>query len=73
MSRSIAACGRSAIASAPGAVGTKPPDGWQHAREDYYAHPDAIADEVYHIAHQHPSTWSFDHVIRPYTEHWTLN
>jgi NAD(P)-dependent dehydrogenase (short-subunit alcohol dehydrogenase family) len=61
------------IASAPGAVGTKPPEGWQHAPEDYYAHPDAIADEVYHIAHQHRSTWSFDHVIRPFTEHWTLN
>ena len=61
------------IASAPGAVGIKPPDGWQHAHEDYYAHPDAIADEVYHIAHQHPSTWAFDHVIRPFTEHWTLN
>jgi len=61
------------IASAPGATGTQPPEGWQHAPEDYYAHPDAIADEVYHIAHQHASTWSFDHVIRPFTEHWTLN
>lgn len=44
-----------------------------YARDDYFAHPDAIADEVFHIAHQHPSTWSFDHVIRPFTERWTLN
>lgn len=42
-------------------------------REDYFAQPEAIADEVFHIAHQHPSTWSFDHVIRPFTERWTLN
>lgn len=41
-------------------------------REDYFAQPEAIADEVFHIAHQHPSTWSFDHVIRPFTERWTL-
>lgn len=40
---------------------------------DDFAQPDAIAEEVYHVAHQHPSTWSFDHVIRPFTEHWTLN
>ena len=42
-------------------------------REDYFAQPAAIADEVFHVAHQHPSTWSFDHVIRPFTEQWTLN
>lgn len=41
--------------------------------EDRFAQPEAIADEVFHIAHQHRSTWSFDHVIRPYTEGWTLN
>jgi NAD(P)-dependent dehydrogenase (short-subunit alcohol dehydrogenase family) len=46
---------------------------WQGKPKDEFAHPDAIADEIYHIAHQHPSTWSFDHVIRPFTEHWTLN
>lgn len=40
---------------------------------DYFAQPHAIADEVFHIAHQDPSTWSFDHVIRPFTERWTLN
>ncbi len=61
------------IASARGAVGTEPPVDWQHERDEYFAHPDAIAQEVYHIAHQHPSTWSFDHVIRPFAENWTLN
>lgn len=61
------------LATAPGVVGAKPPADWQYAPEDFYAHPDAIADEVFHIAHQHQSTWSFDHVIRPYTEQWTLN
>ncbi|AJY39990.1 MULTISPECIES: SDR family NAD(P)-dependent oxidoreductase [Burkholderia] len=48
----------------------EPPKGWPFARDEYFAHPDAIADEVFHIAHQHPSTWSFDHVIRPFAEKW---
>jgi NAD(P)-dependent dehydrogenase (short-subunit alcohol dehydrogenase family) len=46
---------------------------WQDKPDDFFAHPEAIADEVFHIAHQHPSTWSFDHVIRPFAENWTLN
>jgi len=37
-------------------------------------HPDlnpaAIALEVFYIAHQHPSTWSFDHIIRPFAQKW---
>ena len=61
------------LASARGARRIEPPADWQYERDDYFAHPDAIADEVYHIAHQHPSTWSFDHVIRPFAESWTLN
>ncbi|MBW4519099.1 MAG: SDR family NAD(P)-dependent oxidoreductase [Scytolyngbya sp. HA4215-MV1] len=48
----------------------EPPEGWQHTRDEYFAHPDAIAAEVFHIAHQHPSTWSFDHIIRPFAEKW---
>jgi NAD(P)-dependent dehydrogenase (short-subunit alcohol dehydrogenase family) len=58
---------------APWLKATVPPPNWQDKSKDDFAQPDAIADEVYHIAHQHPSTWSFDHVIRPFTEHWTLN
>ena len=61
------------LASARGGRIPGPPADWQHERDDYFAHPDAIAEEVYHIAHQHPSTWSFDHVIRPLAESWTLN
>jgi len=48
----------------------EPPAGWPYAHEEYYAHPDAIADEVFHVAHQHYSTWSFDHIIRPFAEKW---
>ena len=48
----------------------KPPPGWKDKPEDYFAKPAAIADEVFHIAHQDRSTWSFDHIIRPYAETW---
>lgn len=48
----------------------EPPTGWPWPRDDYFARPDAIAEEVFHIAHQHPSTWSFDHIIRPFAEKW---
>jgi NAD(P)-dependent dehydrogenase (short-subunit alcohol dehydrogenase family) len=48
----------------------EPPAGWPWSRDEYFAQPDAIADEVFHIAHQHPSTWSFDHIIRPFAEKW---
>lgn len=48
----------------------KPPPGWKDKPEDYFAKPGAIADEVFHIAHQDRSTWSFDHIIRPYAEKW---
>jgi len=48
----------------------EPPASWPWAREDYFAKPEAIAEEVFHIAHQDPSTWSFDHIIRPFAERW---
>jgi NADP-dependent 3-hydroxy acid dehydrogenase YdfG len=48
----------------------EPPPSWNWPRDDYFAQPHAIADEVFHIAHQHPSTWSFDHIIRPFAEKW---
>lgn len=48
----------------------KPPDGWPWRREDFYAKPAAIADEVYHLAHQDRSTWAFDLVVRPFAERW---
>jgi len=47
-----------------------PPKDWPHAREDFFAKPAAIADEVFHLAHQDPSTWAFDLTIRPFAEKW---
>lgn len=38
--------------------------------EDFFSKPKAIADEVFHVAHQDRSTWAFDLVIRPYAETW---
>ena len=35
-----------------------------------FAQPDDIAGEVFHIAHQPPSTWSYLHQIRPFGETW---
>ncbi len=47
-----------------------PPKDWPHAREDFFAKPGAIADEVFHLAHQDRSTWAFDLTIRPFAEKW---
>jgi short-subunit dehydrogenase len=47
-----------------------PPKDWPWAREDFFARPSAIAEEVYHLAHQHISAWTFDLVIRPFAEKW---
>ena len=38
--------------------------------DDYFCHPADIADEVWHIAHQAKSAWSFRSEIRPYAEVW---
>lgn len=38
--------------------------------EEFFSKPDAIADEVFHIAHQDRSTWSFDVELRPDREIW---
>jgi NADP-dependent 3-hydroxy acid dehydrogenase YdfG len=48
----------------------EPPANWPFSRQDYFAQPDAIANEIFHVAHQDPSTWSFDHIIRPFAEKW---
>lgn len=37
---------------------------------EFFSKPSAIADEVFHVAHQDRSTWAFDMVIRPYAEKW---
>lgn len=38
--------------------------------EEFFSHPRAIAAEVFHIAHQDRSTWSFDVELRPFGESW---
>ena len=38
--------------------------------EDFFSKPDAIAEEVFHVAHQDRSTWSFDVELRPFGEKW---
>jgi NAD(P)-dependent dehydrogenase (short-subunit alcohol dehydrogenase family) len=38
--------------------------------DDFFARPDAIAETVYHVAHQDRSAWTFEVDLRPYGEKW---
>jgi short-subunit dehydrogenase len=38
--------------------------------DDFFCKPAAIAEEVYHVAHQDRSAWSFAVEVRPYHETW---
>jgi len=38
--------------------------------DDFFAKTGAIANEIYHVAHQDPSTWSFLVELRPFGENW---
>ncbi len=38
--------------------------------DDFFIRPDAIAENVWQVAHQDPSAWSFDVELRPYGESW---
>lgn len=38
--------------------------------DEFFAQPADIAGEIFHVAHQPRSTWSFDTVIRPFGENW---
>ena len=38
--------------------------------DDFYCKPADIAGEVWHLAHQPKSAWSFDVTIRPFGETW---
>jgi NAD(P)-dependent dehydrogenase (short-subunit alcohol dehydrogenase family) len=38
--------------------------------DDFFAKPSAIADEMFHVAHQDRSTWSFLVELRPFGEVW---
>lgn len=47
-----------------------PPKDWPFERQDFFAHPDGIAAEIFHLTHQHKTTWSFETTIRPFAEKW---
>ena len=38
--------------------------------DDFFSKPSAIADTMYHVAHQDRSAWSFNVELRPYHEQW---
>jgi short-subunit dehydrogenase len=38
--------------------------------DDFFIQPNAIAAEVWHLAHQERSAWSFLAEVRPYCENW---
>lgn len=38
--------------------------------DDFFSKPEAIAEEIFHVAHQDRSTWAFDMVVRPFAEKW---
>lgn len=40
------------------------------APDEFFCKPDDIAAEVWHLAHQPKSAWSFDVTIRPFGENW---
>lgn len=43
---------------------------WAGRPDDFFIKPAAIADEVFHVAHQDRSAWSFEVEIRPFGETW---
>ncbi len=38
--------------------------------DDFFCKPEAIADTIYHVAHQDRSGWTFDVDLRPFHENW---
>jgi NAD(P)-dependent dehydrogenase (short-subunit alcohol dehydrogenase family) len=43
---------------------------WPDAPDDFFITPAAIAEEVWHVAHQDRSAWSFSVELRPFGETW---
>jgi NAD(P)-dependent dehydrogenase (short-subunit alcohol dehydrogenase family) len=41
-----------------------------NASDDFFIKPAAIADEVWHVAHQDRCAWSFNVEVRPFRETW---
>jgi short-subunit dehydrogenase len=40
------------------------------APDEFFIKPAAIADEIWHVVHQHRSAWSFNVEVRPFRETW---
>ena len=38
--------------------------------DEFFTKPSAIAEEIYRVAHQDRSAWSFQVEMRPFGEHW---
>ncbi|NET35162.1 MAG: SDR family oxidoreductase [Cyanothece sp. SIO1E1] len=51
-------------------LNTEPLNRRQNLSEDFFCQPVNIAEEVFHVAHQPRSAWSFDVEIRPFGEKW---
>ena len=45
-------------------------EAWPEKPDDFFMKPDSIADEIFHIANQDKSAWTFDVEIRPFAEQW---
>src|SRR6202171_1322674 len=43
---------------------------WSDRADDFFIKPAAIADEIWHVAHQDRSAWSFNVEVRPFGETW---
>ena len=40
--------------------------------DDFFCRPRDISDECYHVAHQARSAWTFNVLIRPFGENWSI-
>ena len=43
---------------------------WPEAPDDFFIRPADIAEEIWHVAHQPRSAWSFNVEVRPFRETW---
>jgi NAD(P)-dependent dehydrogenase (short-subunit alcohol dehydrogenase family) len=43
---------------------------WPQAPDAFFIKPAAIAEEIWHVAHQDRSAWSFNVEVRPFGEAW---
>jgi NAD(P)-dependent dehydrogenase (short-subunit alcohol dehydrogenase family) len=43
---------------------------WPDRPDDFFIKPRAIADEIWHVAHQDRTAWSFNVELRPFGESW---